>query len=119
MDQQTSIFIADGYTLKGRVPACPGLYPAVEFTYRPATHAAFAEVAAAAPQDREDVVCRVLCRHLGDLRIGGDGQPFRLNVAQTAKLHRGLFQELFDTVMGYRGPDVGAMEGNSSEASGS
>ena len=114
MDQQPSIFIADGYTLKGRVPAAPGLYPAVEFTYRPATHGAFAEVANAAPADREDVVCRVLCKHLVDLRVEGDGQAVKLNAAQAAKLHRGLFQALFDTVMGYAGPDVGAMEGNSS-----
>jgi hypothetical protein len=118
MDQQGSIFVPefvpDGYTLKSRVPGVPGLYPTVVFTYRPAAHGAFAEVANAAPSDREDVVCRVLCKHLVDLRVEGDGQVVKLNVAQAARLHRGIFQAIFDTVMGYLGPDVAEMEKNSS-----
>lgn len=108
-------FVPDGFTLKGRVPAVPGLYPAALFTYRPATPGLSFELSTADPGQRAEVAARILCRQLVELRAEGqDGPAVRLTPDQAMRLHRGLFQELFDTVMGYRGPDVGEMEKNSS-----
>jgi hypothetical protein len=99
-----SIFVQDGMTFTGKVPASPGVYPAVSFTYRPATFAVRAEYGAAAALERQSVACQIVSRQVQTLTAEGEPEPIRLTPEQAAKLHANLFGAIFDHVMGYVGP---------------
>jgi hypothetical protein len=115
-----SIYVQDGYTLRGSVPADKdGVYPAVRFSYRPATHGIRFEYAdATGPGARAKCAAAIVCRQLVSLEVlDGDNppQPVTLTEEQLAKtpLHADLFLALFNHVMGYVGPDVSEKEKNS------
>jgi hypothetical protein len=98
-----SIFVSDGMTFRGEVPAAPGVHPAVSFTYRPATSAVRFEYRNALPAESNAVACRIVSRQVQTMSVGGE-QPFRLTPEQCGQLHAGLFNAIFDYVMGYTGP---------------
>jgi hypothetical protein len=109
-----SIFVSDGMTFRGEVPAAPGIYPAVSFTYRPATFDVRTEYGSAVGPERAKVAAEILSRQVKEVKV--DGQAIRLTPGQASKLHVGLFAALFDAVMGYVGPAADT-EKNSSPSS--
>lgn len=92
----------------------PGLYPAVTFTYRPATPRARYELAQAEPGERLGAACRILCRQLVAVQVEGEKESIKLSEEQAAQLHAGVFQAMLDAVMGFASPGLStdAAEGN-------
>jgi hypothetical protein len=97
-----SIFVTDGQSFRGEVAAVAGVHPAVSFTYRPATSAVRFEYRNALPAESNAVACRIVSRQVQTVNVGGE--PFRLTPEQCGQLHAGLFNAIFDHVMGYAGP---------------
>jgi hypothetical protein len=100
------LFIHDGWTCKGRVDAVPGLHPAVEFTYRPATPRQRYEFQLAEAARKVDVACDLLCRLLVSVRVAGDDKEFQLQPAQAAQLPADVFSAMFDMAMCFVAPNV-------------
>lgn len=100
------LFIHDGWTCKGRVAAVPGLHPAVCFTYRPATPRLRYEMMQAEPAERFNTACSILCRLLVSVQVEGEPDAVKLVPAQAEQMPADVFQQMFDAVMCYVGPNL-------------
>lgn len=115
-----SIFVNDGYTLAGHVDAVAGLFPRVEFTYRPAAPSLrFRYQGARGPDDQERVASEIMAEQLIGIAAGEDLTERRLTAEQCRKLHADLFNGIWNYILGYQGPDPSTDLGNSGTASGS
>jgi fido (protein-threonine AMPylation protein) len=102
-----SIFVGDGYDLRGKWDAVPGLYPAGSFRYRPAAPSLrFRYGAARDAAEQEQVACDIVAKQLIDVTVEGDGEARKLDAKHVGQLHAGLFNVIWSYVMGYQGPDV-------------
>lgn len=123
-DSTGMLFVADGYTLTGRVPAVPGLHPDVYFTYRAGTRESGAEYDSALPSQRAAVGSKILKRLVEKVWVLPPGvtdprdsrcEPMELAESQFLKLHNDVFAAMLDFVLCYAGPNVpnvAAMEKN-------
>jgi hypothetical protein len=100
------LFIDDGLTLDGVIPARPGLHPALAFTYRPATAAEVQRyLNALARGDERDPIratVRLVEAHLVEWEAKGKGgEPLPLSEAALRRLRHQVLQGLADHVCGY------------------
>lgn len=107
-----SLFVADGYTLDATVPGVPGLYPTTRIKYRPAGNDLrhrFADAGRTTEAGAE-----IIAEQVQSVKVVGDDSPaVRLTATTAAALHAGLYAAYLDHALGFRGPDVAAMEKNS------
>jgi hypothetical protein len=115
-----SIFVPpdDGYTLAGRIDGIPGLFPTVDFRYRPAVPSVRLQwTEAAGLGAKERVGAEIIERNVRELRANG-GDAVRLTVEQAKRLHADVFQGLLFACLGFVGPRLEEREKNSDSASG-
>lgn len=114
-----SAFISDGYTLPGRCPGVPGLYPAVKFLYRPDTGVVRDRYVGLRGQERTNCILKAICDQTTEVRFATDetadewSEPVKLTPKVAAKLHAGLRDGILAVVLGYEGPDQDEQEKNS------
>jgi hypothetical protein len=110
-----SIFVPadDGYTLTGRVECVLGLFPQVDFKYRPGLPSVRLQYTdAPSPAAKEKVGADIIERHVKEVRAG-EGDPVRLTAEQAKRLHPDIFQGMLYAVLGFTGPRLEDAEKNS------
>lgn len=97
-----SMFIDDGYTVRRKIEAVPGLYPAVDVVYRPAIAKVRLELATATGRGVDATFAfenDLIAKHLASL----NGGPISPEMA--GKLVPNLRNAILDLVLGYAGAD--------------
>ena len=104
---EASAMVDDGYSMIGRVPAKPGLYPDVEFRYRAAAthHRLTHHLALQRDHDgveQMDRLAPILVKHLETWNVRTrKGEPVPIKEANIKRLHGDVFKEIVDHVFGY------------------
>ena len=112
-----SIFIADGYTLSGRIDGLRGVYPALTFTYRPALPArvyAYMQESIASGEAKTKAVVDLLREHLVSWSV-----PEEINDRNLRRVYQPLLFQLVEHVTGYAAAESESDAKNSDTASGS
>lgn len=99
-------YIDDGYTIDDTIPELPGHYPAVKFSYRPATYRELRRIDAAisAPATMEqaiDATCQFVADHVvaWDV-IDSKGEAVPVTSKAMDRLESVLLAELFNRTRG-------------------
>lgn len=95
-----AFFIGDGYDLKGRIAAIPGLYPELRFTYRPALfEERNAFVVQSGDKDkRTKATTDLVLKHVSEWNATPSGKPAGSDVPRLKPL---LLDRLVDVIVGY------------------
>ena len=105
-----SVFINDGFSLKGKIEAVPGLFPSCEFSYRAgAPEVRLSVEMAATLQARIEAESKIIADHyLGFHAVNDDGslEPIVLKQDTIKRLHPAIFRTLVNHILGYVGPSV-------------
>lgn len=117
-----SVFVGDGYDLRGRIAAVPGLHPRVDIRYRPAAmRIRLREKMARNADELDDVLAQIFFEQISEFRVGADlkgngGETIKLTVEQYKTLHANIHQGIYNYVFGWSGPDLAEEEKNSGGA---
>ncbi len=98
------IFIDDGMTREGFVPASPRLHGALRFTYRPAlpeTRFIFLKAPDDGGKAYTDRVVTLLEKHLVEWSAKKGEQPVPILGNNLRRLHPGILTRVLDQVLGY------------------
>lgn len=114
--------IPDGYTFKGKVDARPGLWPEVNFKYRPALPNAANEYLAAARRTGEDSTeadVALIVRHVPSWDAAdATGEALPLNALTLKRVFPPILTVMVNHILGYTPPQQEADVKNSDSASG-
>jgi hypothetical protein len=111
-----SAFVNDGYTLPGKIPGVPGLYPAAKFLYRPDAGPIRDRYVGLRGPERTNCILKAICDQTTEVRFATDeaadewSEPVKLTPKVAAKLHAGLRDGIMAVVLGYEGPDLNELE---------
>lgn len=112
-----SIFIADGYTLNGRIEGLRGVYPPLKFKYRPALPArvyTYMQEGVANGEAKTKAVVDLLAEHLVSWDVAEE-----ISERNLRRVYQPLLFQLVEHVTGYASVDAEADAKNSATASGS
>lgn len=116
-----SLIIDDGYTLKGKIPGLPGVYPDVRFRYRLAGPLAVSEYLSQAKGEPQfEAMVNLAAKHLIDWDAkdrAGNRVPITENVLR--KIPFFALDKIAGSIAAYMPADLEDDEKNSEGASGS
>lgn len=113
----------DGYTLSGYIKARDGFWDAMEFTYRPCTHAervAYEDAVNKSSGEKKSLcVCEAIFRHLKTWNeVDDQGKPIRITKETIGMMKNGyLVDRLYNIITGWETSDerigeAGAVDGD-------
>lgn len=105
-----ALFIDDGYTRSKRLPARPGLHPAVDVVFRPALQAARIEYGTKA-RGEPKVVDAAEVAFLEKYLVSLNGEPVPKD--KLGRLHPLVRVDVLDLILSYTAAEAGDDEGNS------
>lgn len=104
-----SVFVGDGFDLKGELPGMEGLYPATRFTYRTARGQQLFRWQATPWQAQESVAAEIVCGHLTEFEAQNDDgtwEKLTFNVESAQTMHPNILLGVLNHILGYMKPVV-------------
>jgi hypothetical protein len=102
------LWIDDGYSIADTLPAMPGVYDAVDFTYRPAMFGQRTKFQSApTPEAAQKAAAEIVAEHVIDfpgLPAVGVGSGVGPRSKKLATIHPAALNYLLNAVLGYTAP---------------